>query len=411
MMERAFGRSPTFLVGTASQRHNLDQLQRRGEHLAEEYQKNKPLCFSAGAYQKTHPQKAAQGHRDADATLVSPMLLGCADGVSQVEEFGIDSSELPNELLEACEKVAMAQLVPDRLGHLEGSYRGPIPLMREAYQMTRSMGSTTVALAVLDNSTRIHGKLHPMVAVLSIGDCELLILRQDQSTGRLEMCFRTEMQRIGGHCQCPLQLCRIDDRVDKDFDERIAYEVIERGSAVHCVTVYEGDIVVIGSDGVFDNLFNEEVVNICSSMVPPDRYGKHYTPMDPTLLGQIARSIVDACHAKTQPGPDGTYANTPIGKGGKRDDTSCVVGEVVEWTEQHSEAWAHHRKRQQWQDLFTFGGLFMACCPDGRQRMPLCNAEIHDESLSLSHRSGASHSRESMSTEDEEDDERACVIS
>ncbi|CAE8721955.1 unnamed protein product [Polarella glacialis] len=37
-------------------------------------------------------------------------------------------------------------------------YRGPISLLKEAYEETESMGSTTVLLAALDNSTRIHGK-------------------------------------------------------------------------------------------------------------------------------------------------------------------------------------------------------------------------------------------------------------
>lgn len=41
--------------------------------------------------------------------------------------------------------------------------------------------------------------------------------------------------------------------------EELALEVIERGSAVHCVSAYEGDIIVLGSDGVFDNLYLEEV--------------------------------------------------------------------------------------------------------------------------------------------------------
>lgn len=409
-MERAFGRSPTFLVGAASQRQNLDNLVRREEHLAEEYCKNKPLCFAAGAYQKTHPQKAQTGHRDADATVVSPMMLGVADGVSQVEEFGIDSSELPNELLQACERVANSELVPDKGGRLAGSYRGPIPLMKEAYDATESLGSTTVALAVLDNSTRIHGKLHPMIAVLSIGDCEVLILRQDRLTGQLFLCFQTEMQRIGGHCQCPLQLCRVDDRVDPDFDERIAHEVIQRGSAVHNVSVYEGDIVIIGSDGVFDNLFHEEVIQICASMLPPDRYGKSFVPTDTGLLGRIAQQIVHACHVKTQVGPDGRYPETPIGKGGKRDDTSCVVGEVIEWTQQHTEAWARKQSRQQWRDLLACGGLLAACYPDStHQNGALCQAL--DESVVQNASFSKDASFASDDDEAEEEDARTCTIS
>ena len=40
------------------------------------YSKNKPLCFSARAYQQPHPAKVRMGYKDADATLTSPMLLG-----------------------------------------------------------------------------------------------------------------------------------------------------------------------------------------------------------------------------------------------------------------------------------------------------------------------------------------------
>merc|ERR1719321_508397 len=134
--------------------------------------------------------------------------------------------------------------------------------MKDAYESTESLGSTTVLTAIMDNSTKIHGKLHPMIAVCSIGDCEILILRRG-SDGRLTPIFHTEMQRIDSNAQQPLQIARVDETVDPDFDESIAIEVIERGSAVHCVSAFEGDIVVLGSDGVFDNLFVDEIASIC----------------------------------------------------------------------------------------------------------------------------------------------------
>merc|ERR1719473_438507 len=154
------------------------------------------------------------------------------------------------------------------------SYKGPISLLKEAYEETESYGSTTVLLAALDNSTKIHGKLHPMIAVLSIGDCELLMLRRTNGRqNELEAVFHTEMQRIDYNVQTPLQLARVDDRIDEDFDEQIALDVIERGSAVHCVSAYEGDIAILGSDGVFDNLFLEEVVEIVNESLPPQKRG------------------------------------------------------------------------------------------------------------------------------------------
>merc|ERR1719158_943256 len=136
-MAEGLGRSPTFVVGSDRQRGTLDALVRREQHFAEHYQKNKPLCFNAKAYQKTHPQKACKGMKDADATLCSPMLVAIADGVSQIEDFGIDASELPNELLNAIEEQAVAQLLP---GQETGEYNGPISMMREAYESTTSHG-------------------------------------------------------------------------------------------------------------------------------------------------------------------------------------------------------------------------------------------------------------------------------
>ncbi|OLP93473.1 putative 1-aminocyclopropane-1-carboxylate deaminase [Symbiodinium microadriaticum] len=820
-MERTFGRSPTFLVNTDQQRSNLDSLVRREQHLAEQYQKNKPLMFNGNAYQKTHPQKAiAPGHRDADATVVSPMLLGCADGVSQIEEFGLDASELPRELLAACEEQATALLMPDQAGKISDLYRGPIPLMREAFQNTESMGSTTVCLplslgsrykhgkitvsslcrpsamqllkcmtyeaprwagslrvpdwriplgnlptplmpwacpalrdlnvkwsikrddmtgleltgnktrkleflmaealagnhdsvvtvgglqsnhcratavaarmaglephlvllvkdtvadedpgmegnlligrlmgakihlctaseyyklggnleaadtlnermaerlrkkgfrpyvipvggttplgtwgylqaveelreqgkdfdhvvvaagsggtlaglavgfhkakldltlhgvniqhspkayydlvvkeadalgctseevdgvlgtlnihngaglgyavpaaenlafiaevaaasgvvldhvysgkalyhfceharahpdkfrnsrilfwhtggifglepqqaamqgllpkdsvkrairwrwfslgrgvvhreiqhewgglSVLDNSTRIHGKLHPMMAIISIGDCELMVLRQNMASGRLryETVFNTEMQRIGGNCQCPLQVCRVDGRIDAAFDERMTIEVIERGSAVHMVSVYEGDLVVIGSDGVFDNLFKDEVAAIVNQLIPrPSTPGEKFRPLDKAFMGEVARYIVEACHMKTKADlRTGKYPDTPIGKGGKRDDTCCVVGEVVEWTEMDCMYWEGVQRRRRMKELVTCGGVLslgMMCIDEDEED------EEDDDSNWCRSRDGRDFSTVSFVSDEEEERARGCAV-
>mmetsp|Transcript_66345 Transcript_66345/g.183269 ORF Transcript_66345/g.183269 Transcript_66345/m.183269 type:complete len:408 (+) Transcript_66345:69-1292(+) len=347
-------RSPTFLVGTSQQKGILEEFQRREQHFTEEYQKNKPLCFSARAYQQTHPAKVRMGYKDADATLTSPMLLGVCDGVSQLEEFNMDPSLLPNELLRTCEELAMVQLMPDQPLNPQDAYRGPISLLKEAYEASESFGSTTVLLAALDNGTRIHGKLHPMIAVLSIGDCELLMLRRTNGRqSELEAVFHTEMQRIDYNVQTPLQLARVDGRIDEDFDESIALEVIEKGSAVHCVSAYEGDILILGSDGVFDNLFLDEIVEICNEILQPRPQSEN---LPPSMLSQVAQRIVKDSHAKSD-AKNGQFMDTPIGKGGKVDDTSVVVAEIVEWTDAHREIWSQVRRNRKWKSVLSCGGL------------------------------------------------------
>merc|ERR1719217_1582910 len=193
--------------------------------------------------------------------------------------------------MSACEELGMEQLLPGTHGlDLQGSaYQGPVSLMRNAYENTEALGSTTALLAILDNSTQIHGKLHPMIAILSLGDCELLILRRLRGRqSPLQAIFHTEMQRIGGHAQQPIQIARVDDRIDPEFDESCAIEVIERGSAAHYVSAYEGDIIVMGSDGVFDNLYLDEVVAICNEMLPVTPYAARFVPTNPALLEQVA---------------------------------------------------------------------------------------------------------------------------
>eukprot|EP00812_Abedinium_dasypus_P010920 NODE_450_length_1556_cov_333.331779.p1 GENE.NODE_450_length_1556_cov_333.331779~~NODE_450_length_1556_cov_333.331779.p1 ORF type:complete len:367 (+),score=69.60 NODE_450_length_1556_cov_333.331779:3-1103(+) len=254
------------------------------------------------------------------------------------------------------------------MGQSKGSYEGPISMLRRAYESTASLGSTTVLLSIMDNSTRIHGRLHPMIAVLSVGDCQILILRRSESTGTLRQVFQTDMQRIEGNCQAPLQLARVDDSIDPDFDESIAIEVIEKGSAVHCVSALEGDIVVLGSDGVFDNLFTDDVLAICNEMLCPHWMQqaqlcadtcRRPAAIDRNLLSQVARRIVKEAHLKADPG---LYRkDTPIGRGGKVDDTSCVVGEVIEWAESHTEAWARGRRQRHLKQLMTCGLTVPGC--------------------------------------------------
>lgn len=408
-----FSRSPTFLVGGEKQKENLATLQKRDEHYSTEYAaKGKPLCFQAEAYQKPHPAKLKMGYKDADATLTSPMLLGVCDGVSQLEEYGMDPSELPHELLNACQELAMSQLMPEGPTNPADQYRGPISLLTEAYEATEALGSTTVLLAALDNSTKIHGKLHPMVAVLSIGDCELLMLRR--TNGRqsdLEAVFHTEMQRIDGHVQTPLQLARVDERIDEDFDEEIALEVIRKGSAVHCVSAYEGDILVLGSDGVFDNLFLDEVCEIANQHLSiSGSYGSNYAPVSQSALKQVAKAIVAKAHSKSTDDP-GIAPDTPIGKGGKVDDTSCVVAEVVEWTKAHGEYWKEARGKRQWHNMLTCGGATGACgSPCG------VVGAVDDEEEDFQHtrtrgvRIGNDNYTDVSDEEEEEDDHRMCSI-
>ena len=81
-----------------------------------------------------------------------------------------------------------------------------------------------------------------------------------------------------------------------------------------------------------------QIVDIVNETLPVPKPGP-FVATQPVLLSHLARRLVDEAHAKSEVGPFG-LPDTPIGLGGKMDDTSVVVGEVVEWTKAHSEVWA-----------------------------------------------------------------------
>merc|ERR1711862_584952 len=61
-----------------------------------------------------------------------------------------------------------------------------------------------------------------------------------------------------------------------------------------------------------------------------------------------------ASHGKSE-SRGGRYLDTPIGKGGKVDDTSVVVAEIVEWTDAHRQIWSQVRRNRQWSMLSCDG--------------------------------------------------------
>lgn len=57
-------------------------------------------------------------------------------------------------------------------------------------------------------------------------------------------------------------------------------------------------------------------------------HAAHVGPTPVAALHALAQRIVELCHAKTRTMPNGQLPDAPIGRGGKKDDTSCVVAEA-----------------------------------------------------------------------------------
>ncbi|CDJ53639.1 T-cell activation protein phosphatase 2C, putative [Eimeria brunetti] len=140
-----------------------------------------PLQFVVAGRSIQHPQKAALKCTNADAFAADQNVIGIADGVSTVEDEGLDPSELPIELLGLCLKETRARALNSVVFDAEAEEslhacdvdvatpKLPLYILTKASVQCKSYGSTTCVLALLDEC-----KLWSV----NIGDSQLLVLRR-----------------------------------------------------------------------------------------------------------------------------------------------------------------------------------------------------------------------------------------
>merc|ERR1712187_534791 len=131
--------------------------------------------------------------------------------------------------------------------------------------------------------------------------------------------------------------------------------------------------------------------------------------MAPSVLSQVANKIVKASHAKSD-AKSGQFLDTPIGKGGKVDDTSVVVAEIVEWTDKHREIWSQVRKnRQQWSNVLSCGGMQ---CGGATRSCTACESGDEDEGKRKTQNAqpGKRQGSDASDYSESEDESSGCAI-
>mmetsp|Transcript_79603 Transcript_79603/g.251580 ORF Transcript_79603/g.251580 Transcript_79603/m.251580 type:complete len:561 (-) Transcript_79603:163-1845(-) len=320
---------------------------------APEPHKRGPLRFISASASRQHPIKREAGYVYADAVTRAPRLLGVCDGVSGVQQLGIKPDELPRELLQECSKAMDHCIAADEVP-CDGDGHWLMSLLEEAYDRTAALGATTVLLAAMEDCHRL--------VVANVGDCGLLVLRPDPSCpSRLSREFRTDELRY--EANRPVQVMRLPNTTAAES------HLVIQGARMNTVNCFHGDLVVLGSDGIFDNLTDEEIASIverhcgafdlsldsaCSPDMPaicsvarldsstprsePDGSPDQPVPMVQRLQ-EAAAALVDAAIRNVRPDaaePDGHEPPQAVEAvrsekpGGNADDTTAIVAVVLE---------------------------------------------------------------------------------
>lgn len=217
-------------------------------------------------------------------------------------------------------------------------------LLMEGYKNTQSFGSSTAFVACFDPKT---SKLQ----ISYLGDSGIIILRRTPETFRMDIVYRSPAQQHSFNC--PFQLSRLPTPEDFPMlqekgltcfinlvkNSEDVPQDLPSHSITKEITLSQSDLIVVATDGLFDNLFDYEICSICSGAISP--YEAIRLLKDPKLYSSphnISKALANAAYIKSLD----PKAKTPFNRhcsvsdelwqfstGGKLDDITVVVAWVV----------------------------------------------------------------------------------
>jgi len=231
-----------------------------------------------------HPLKLSKGGEDAFfvANRGSCLAFGVADGVGGWSHQGVDPSLVSKGLMMG------AKYAFEKLGILD-----PVEIMDYGYQQIKNIvGSSTSLVIVISEA----GK---KLSSANLGDSGFMIIRENKVHFRSE-----EMQHFFNF---PYQL-------------GTGHTTTPYDSQVMALDLKEGDTIIVGTDALFDNLFNEEIIEIV----------KHSHPQE-NLAHILAIDAFNRSYSN-QPSPFMRAAHRlgliDTERGGKPDDITVLVTRI-----------------------------------------------------------------------------------
>ncbi|CAG9324213.1 unnamed protein product [Blepharisma stoltei] len=271
-------------------------------------------------------QCASQGKNpetNEDAYFSSRFAIGVADGVGGVKkDFGISSSAFSHELMENCKKIAEKydsafESSSKKLKHFLSSPLSGDQIISQSYSQVINGGSSTFLLASLQGS---HLKIS------NLGDSSVMVLREGYS--ELETIFKSTPKQHSFNCPYQLSKKFTNSQIaslknPKNIPKEIFSDEVSDADK-YSIQIRKGDILVIGTDGLWDNLFTEEVFAIVKKSYEEN---KNDLKIAAERLVSEAKNRMSSWDAT----PFSLESSKHTGKnftGGKRDDVTVIVASI-----------------------------------------------------------------------------------
>ncbi|KAM3136721.1 hypothetical protein pb186bvf_011166 [Paramecium bursaria] len=248
--------------------------------------------FNYGSYMIPHPDKVAKGGEDALFTHRN--LISVADGVGGWADYGVDPGLYSKEL---CLRIKEIYLKDTQIDSKQ--------LIIQAAKATKATGSSTVCVM----------KIGQTIDASFVGDSGYAIYRKKEN--EYELLFKSEEQQRSFNF--PLQIGSEGDSPTVAKQEK--HDVLSVQKIVYC---FQGDLIVLGTDGLFDNIQAKQILIIINDHIKSS--GLNPQALSQSIAEYAYRLSLDKNY--NSPFAQNAYKHRLHFKGGKSDDITVVVAEL-----------------------------------------------------------------------------------
>ncbi|KAK7843526.1 probable protein phosphatase 2C 80 isoform X1 [Quercus suber] len=245
------------------------------------------LKLISGSCYLPHPDKEETGGEDAHFICEDERVIGVADGVGGWADVGVDAGQFARELM----SYSVNAIQEEPKGSID-----PARVLEKAHSSIKAKGSSTACIIALTDKQGLQA--------INLGDSGFIVVRDGCTV------FRSPVQQHGFNFTYQLESGRGGD--------------LPSSGQVFTIPVAAGDVIIAGTDGLFDNLYNNEVTAV---VVHAIRAG-----LEPQVTAQkIAALARQRAQDRNRQTPFSTAAQDAGFRyyGGKLDDITVVVSYIT----------------------------------------------------------------------------------
>ncbi|CAM8912270.1 unnamed protein product [Rhodiola kirilowii] len=247
---------------------------------------DRTMKLLSGSCYLPHPDKEETGGEDAHFICVDEQAIGVADGVGGWADVGVNAGLFARELMSH----SVNAIHEEPKGSVD-----PSRVLEKAHSFTKAKGSSTACIIALTSQG---------LNAINLGDSGFIVVRDGCTI------FESPVQQHGFNFTYQLECGFNGD--------------LPSSGQVFTIPVAPGDVIVAGTDGLFDNLYNNEVTAVVVHAV---RSG-----LEPQAAAQkIAALARQRALDKNRQTPFSTAAQEAGFRyyGGKLDDITVVVSYIT----------------------------------------------------------------------------------